>query len=174
MKTLIPILFMLLLTSCSMQKYCNERFPPALKKDSIMYVDKIVYRDTTVYVFIQGDTIRDTVYLDTVSNTARSFLSTDLASSIAYWDGHRLLHELSQKDSTIALLLENAIKENSKEVYKDREVVVKENFLTAWQNFQIAAAWVLLVILLTKGLLDQLPTRFLKTVIEKFKKKKPP
>lgn len=165
---------MLLLTSCSMQKYCNERYPPALKKDSTKYVEKIIYRDTTVYVFIQGSKIRDTVYLDTVSNTARSFLSTDLAYSFAFWDGGRLIHELAQKDSTLAILLANAIQDNSKEVYVDREFIVKENYLTSWQNFQIAAAWVLLVFLIAKGFLDAIPSAFIKNLFAKLKKKKPP
>jgi hypothetical protein len=176
MRLLLSVLLVLFLTSCSMQKYCNNRFPPATK-DSIRYVEKIVYRDTTVHVYFQGDTIRDTVYLDTVSNTARSFHSTALASSFAFWDGHRLLHELVQKDSTLAILLANAIKDHSKEVYKDREVVrvVEKNILTGLQNFQIIGFRILVLILILFLIWKRLSgSTILSGLIQLIKKRKPP
>ena len=177
MKAILILLLVSFFASCNMQKYCSSRFPPtASTNDSISFIEKVVYRDTTIYLTMKGETVFDTVYIDTVSNTAQSYLSTDFSKSFAFWDGQRLIHELMQKDSSIALALSNAIKEHSTISYIEREVVKVEvrNELTGWQHSQIYAAWILAIILLVSALWRKLPSALVSKVMQVFKKKKPP
>ena len=177
MKTILTVLILALLTSCNMKRYCNEKFPPQEKvKDSINFVEKIVYRDTTIYRLLPGEIRIDTLYIDTTDNSAKSELETSLARSSAFYKDGRLIHELRQKDSVLSFLIQNAIKEHSTVDYRDREVIKVEirNELTGWQHSQIYAAWILAIILLVSALWRKLPSALVSKVMQVFKKKKPP
>lgn len=143
-----------LLLSCSLQKFCSKRFPPEIiRKDSIRFIEKVVYRDTLLYMHIKGDTIYDTLVVDS-TGYASSFLETSFARSTATFNKGKLFHELSQKDSLISTLVERGIKERYIESFegsRETSVIVK-NELTGWQHTQIYAAWILAGIMLIQFL----------------------
>lgn len=165
-----------LLLSCSLQKYCSKRFPPEIiQKDSIRFVEKVIYRDTLLYIHIKGDTIYDTLVVDT-SGSASSILETSFARSTATFNKGKLFHELSQKDSLISTLVERGIKERYIESFEgSREtIVVVKNELTGWQHTQIYAAWILAGIMLVQLLWRKfLPGVFTK-LLKYFKSAHPP
>lgn len=160
-----------------MKHYCSRKFPPHQSNiDSISYISKVVLRDTTIFIYIPSDSIFDTIFQDTLSESFKSVLSLSFSSSFAFWDGFKLIHNLTQKDTLIETLLKNAINEHSTITYKDQVIIktVQTNSLTKWQNFQISAAWILLIILLLNLLWKKLLSGLFSNLMQIFKKKKPP
>lgn len=143
-------LLLLSVSSCNMKQFCLDRFPPVQTKDSMVFKTITKLRDTTIFVTIPPQTLVDTVYLDTTFKTASSYLTTSLASATAFWNGHYLIHELRQNDSTLAILLRNAISENTSHSHTTIEKTNSNptNTLTSWQNFQIAGFKILLIIVI--------------------------
>ena len=118
MKGLITIILLLSAASCITQKKCLQRFPPVVQTEIVTQVrDTIIYKDTTVFVTLPGNVIRDSVIIPCPEptrpvriDTARA--ETSLAEAKAWWSPPRIMLELIQKDTTIELRLENAIKES--------------------------------------------------------------
>lgn len=176
-RTLISFLVLLPFTlSCNMQKYCNKRFPPeVIRKDSVRFIDRVIVKDTLIYVLVPDEVKWDTVFVDSLGS-ASSTLETSFAKSKAFILNGKLIHELTQKDSLIASLIKGGIKVRyieSFEVSRETSVIVK-NELTGWQTFQINLAWILAIILV----LQALAKRFFPAVFSKllglFKSKHPP
>lgn len=174
------VLFLLLLNplllSCNMQKYCSNRFPPeVIKRDSIITVERIAYRDTTLYVVVPGDVVRDTAQSDTLGR-ASSTLATSFAISTAVFKDGKLFHELTQKDSLLALLIKSGIKERFIESYEGstQTSIIVKNELTGWQSTQIYAAWILAGVILIQVLWKKLMPGAIGRLVGYFRKSRHP
>ncbi|MBS4060159.1 MAG: hypothetical protein KG029_07165 [Bacteroidetes bacterium] len=176
MKAILTVLILALLTSCNMKRYCSKRFPPdVIRKDSISYIEKIVLKDTLIYVPIPFEAKRDTNYVDSFG-CASSTLETSFAKSTAVYRDGELIHDLIQKDSLVPALIKGGIMEKYTESFAgtlEKSVIIK-NELTGWQNAQIYSAWILAIILLFSALWRKLPSALVSKVMLVFKKKKPP
>jgi hypothetical protein len=159
MKYILIILLAFLLLGCVTQKRCNEKFPSqSFTKDSIVYKDKLVYKDTTIYVPIPGDTVyKDTlVYVDKFTglvNSKKVYAFTSLAEAIAWVSNSKLYLTLIQKDTTIEVRLDSALKEVTywKEKYhSSSSVVVKETVKSPW--YMKVLSWIGGVCLVVGGL----------------------
>jgi len=154
MKYIITIIGMLLLSGCVTERACQRKFPPQIiTVDSIIQTTETIYRDTTIFVQLPADTVRDTVevaVLNGISNSRPSIHETDLAWSKAQVINGKLFHELIQKDSVLARVIENAIRESSTNTQETKIItkVVKENYITGWQWFQIWTGRILAVLLI--------------------------
>lgn len=159
-----------------MQRYCASRYPPATK-DSIIYRERVEYRDTLIKVYLPGETKIDTVFIDTTTNIASSILNTGFCNSSAIWSDGRLTHRLFQKDSIIDVLIKKAIKNAVIYEHSTRTITpapVTTNIVTRWQNFQIYSFWVLAMYIVAGILWKQLLQGYLGKIKGIFKKKKPP
>lgn len=142
MKYLIIIL-LLIVTSCS-PKIIKE----VVTKDSIIYRESISYRDTTIFKYLPGDTVfkNTIVYVDKVTglvNSKKLFAFTSLAEASAWVYNSKLFLNLIQKDTTIEIRLDSAIKEAIywKEKYQSNNtVVVKEVTKSPW--YMKVLAWI--------------------------------
>lgn len=103
-----------LLSNCATQKKCARKFPPqtvTIIKDSIREV--VTFRDTTIYIKLDPVTVSktDTVY---VKNGVTVFREVNAESNYATakaWIGqNRLNLTLTDKDTTITVKLNNALK----------------------------------------------------------------
>ena len=99
---------------CLTYKKCIQRYPPS--KDTIRIAqvrDSIIYKDTTIYITIKGETHHDSILIATpVSiNTEKLRSETPLAWAEAWIEDSYLNLNLTQKDTTILTRLDNAIKE---------------------------------------------------------------
>ena len=142
-KLLFFITLVLLVTSCS---------PRVIKeisvKDSIVYKEKIVYKDTTIFKYLPGDTVyKETiVYVDKATgliNSKKLFAFTSLAEAIAWVYNGKLFLNLTQKDTTIEIRLDSAIKEANywRERYQNNNTVVtKEVTKSPW--YMKVLAWI--------------------------------
>lgn len=141
---LIGLVFVaLLMSGCVTQKRCEQKFPQQIITiDSVITKTETIYRDTTIFIELPGDTIRDTITVEVVNGIANSRPSiheTDLAWSKAQVVNGFLQHELIQKDSTLARVIEKAIRESATTTDKTKVVtkIVEKNYITGWQWFQI-------------------------------------
>lgn len=176
MKYLVHIIFVLMLGSCSMKKYCSERFPPStITRDSISYIENTIVRDTTIFVPIPFEQVKDSVDIDTVSGFTYSTLTTSFAWSYATIINGKLYHYLQQKDSLIAKLIAGAIRQHSRVEYKDRvkEKLVEVNKLTKFQIIQMGAAWILAAIFVLMLLWKRIFS-YAGWALKLLKKRKPP
>lgn len=175
-KPFLLLLILLALTGCNMKKYCADRYPPIQAvRDSISYVEKIVFRDTTIFVRIPYEEKKDSVEVDTISGFTYSTLTTSFAWSYASIVKGKLYHYLQQKDTLIEARIKDAIKQHSKVEYKEKftEVQVPVNNLTQFQVVQIWAAWILLFILLVTLAFKKF-VKPVQWVLSFLRKKKPP
>lgn len=137
------VFFALLMSSCVTQKRCEQKFPQQIITiDSVITKTETIYRDTTIFIELPGDTIRDTITVEVIngiSNSRPSIHETDLAWSMAQVVNGFLRHELIQKDSTLARVIENAIRESATTTDKTKLItkVEEKNYVTGWQWFQI-------------------------------------
>jgi len=142
-KLLALILIGLAVTSCN-PKVIKE----TITKDSIIYKEKISYRDTTIYRFLPGDTVFKTtvVYVDKntgLVNSKKLYAFTSLAEASAWVLNSHLYLNLIQKDTTIEIRLDSALKEASywKERYlNSATVLTKETFKSPW--YMKVLAWI--------------------------------
>jgi hypothetical protein len=117
------IVTVVMTASCVTSRKCLKRFPPSSESTVIERTkDSLIYRDTTLYVTLPGKIVRDSVSipcptLQPPQGGAKSapdtaFAETDLASAKAWYSRQRVHLELVQKDTTLQLQLDNAIKES--------------------------------------------------------------
>lgn len=139
----ICFLVIILISGCATQKRCEQKFPPQIvRTDSVITKTQTIYRDTTIFVYLPGDTVYDTVHVilrDGIANSRASIHESDLAWSKAQVVDGVLIHELRMKDTALAVMIENAIRESATLTEKStgETRIVKENYLTGWQWVQI-------------------------------------
>lgn len=124
-------LFVVVLTGCATQRWCNKHYPPVV--DSVYIVtrhDSIVYKDTIVYVKLPGKEIHDSVVIpcpapppEYIPDTAKA--ETDFAIAKAWWSYPVISLFLKQKTGILEFKLDSAVKEKyywKNEYLKIREV----------------------------------------------------
>ena len=117
MKTIIyTVIILTIFSGCVTQKRCNRKFSPQIEtiiKDSIVYKERITYKDTTIYVKLPADTVykKDTI---TIVNgnfyIAPIYAETKLASAKAWIRQNKLNLMLADKDTTLEIKLTDALK----------------------------------------------------------------
>ena len=142
-------------TGCITQKQCYRKFPPLIDTVKIVLSrDSIVYKDTTLYLHIPGDTVWNTVEIpcpppppsyipDTVTT------ETEYAHAMAWLDHPFIRLVLIQKPTDLEWRLDSAIKES----YHWKELYIKESSVikTIPLLYRIAL-WVLVGMILANAL----------------------
>lgn len=142
MKTIKALIWLLVFLWLAMAFIgCSPKIvEKVVKKDSIVYREKLVYKDTTIYKYLPGDTVfKNTyVYIDKntgLINSKKIYAFTSLAEASAWVSNSKLNLNLIQKDTTIEIRLDSAIKEATywKERYQNSSsVTVKEVTKSPW------------------------------------------
>ena len=120
-----------------------------VQKDSVSVVIKesIVYRDTTIYVEVPVEVIKEIL-----PDTDTSHLETSLAISEAWVNAGKLNHILTHKDAKIEQTIpvpekhtqKDSVTVSIKEVVKEVPVEV-EKPLNAWQSFRMSLGTIALI-----------------------------
>lgn len=119
MTVLLPFFFVMLILFC-----LNSCGP--LKEIPIQYIDRIEYRDTTIYI---KDTIKievpKEVVKEVIPDIDTSYIETSIASSIAYVDTTKraIYHKLEQ-NGEIKILYDTLVKVQYVDRYIEKEVPV--------------------------------------------------
>ena len=121
MKRLTLLFVIVLLCGCSPQKRLTrllDRYP--LPTDTVIqYRDTTIWRDTTITVILKGDTVRNSIFVYLEADMADTSLKTrsNLAEASAGIHDNQLWLELIQYDSVVAILIQNAIRENTDSIF---------------------------------------------------------
>ena len=114
-KLTVLILIVALASSCVTQRRCLQKFPPEVKTDTVFYEvvrDSIVYRDTTIILTLPGQTVIDSIFIKPgVVETSPVVLETALARAEAYYRTPKVYLKLIQKDTTIQVRLDSALRD---------------------------------------------------------------
>jgi len=152
-------LFLALLghSGCVTYKKCLEKFPPSRDTLRITQVkDSIIYRDTTIYVKIQGETKHDSVFVK-IPEEGKLFSfdtlrqDTPLASAEAWIADSYLQLKLTQKDTTILTKLSKAIMEAyhwKSEYEKVTETPKEVKYIPKIYKYSL---WIVIVLILGIG-----------------------
>ena len=141
--------------SCATQKRCSMKFPPkveVIQKDSIYEI--ITFRDTTIYIQLEGKIVTktDTVYVQNgviLNKEIRG--ESKFATAIAGIAKNKLYLRLTDKDTTLEIKLNNAIKMARYFEMKfntEKKVEYIEKDLTKWQKFLIVSGIIFLGVIL--------------------------
>lgn len=145
---LVVVVLSILCSSCITRRACERRFPP-ITYDSVSVVMNTVtiYRDTTIYVHLPGDTVDQSIRVD----EGISELRTPNAKSYAWVINGILKHKLEQRDTAILQNIRGALKTTITDQQKDKttEKLKFLNKLTNWQIFQIYLGRVLMFFAIT-------------------------
>lgn len=119
------LLIVVSLSGCLMtKKGWQRRYPPVTSRDSIVIEtrrDSIVYKDTTIFVIIPGETLHDSILVPAgpgfiLSDTI--ILETSYARAEAYYKSPRVHLTLFQKGIDLKVKLDSALLE--KYFWKDK------------------------------------------------------
>lgn len=162
MRTVI-IITLFLLASCVTQKKCLEKFPP--RTDTIITVrDTTIYKDTIIYIQVEGDTVlkvvrlSDTIFLPGqvyVPDTA--FAETELAFAKSWLDLSPLQIQLMlfQKDTTLRKKLDSALVKSNhwEQMYIEQTNILPEPFIPLWIKVVMTILSIVTLVLLLKNIL---------------------
>ena len=163
MKYLLLILTVVMFSSCLTQKRCAERFPPQIvtKTETIT---EIVYRDTTIYVPIPGETVYDSIPVPIpcpdlpefdlskyVMSKETQFAKAEAWLTFSLEAGLQMHLLLEQKEQEIEHTIENAIRENSTHTTTTVDVIHEVPYVTWWHK--TASRFTIFILLSGFGLL---------------------
>jgi hypothetical protein len=112
----VIILAILLTQSCVTQKKCSQRFPARNDTIRIEHTrDSIIYKDTVITLEIPGEIRINSVEIPCPEVPGyipkKVYAETSYAKASAWWDYPSIKLKLEQKDTTLQIRLDNAIKE---------------------------------------------------------------
>ena len=143
-KSIIIAMALLICFSCGAPKVAMTT---DVQKDSVSVVIKesVIYRDTTIYVEVPVEVIKEIL-----PDTDTSHLETSLAISEAWVNAGKLNHTLTHKDAKIEQTIPVPEKHTQKDsvIISIKEVPVEvEKPLNAWQSFRMTLGTLALIAL---------------------------
>lgn len=148
MKLLIILLLVTIIaSSCITRKACERRFPTLIHDSTQIVTNTItVYRDTTLYIHIPGDTVFKSINID----EGVSLIKTPYTTSYAWVTDGILKHKLEQKDTAVLQNIKGALRTTTKDQQYNKTIerVKYVNKLTNWQIFQIYLGRLLTVLII--------------------------
>lgn len=149
MKTTIIFSLILLLASCATQKRCSVKFPPETNtKDSVVYIDRIEYRDTLITLALPADSAQTSAQLADIALTPL-IAETDNATASATLDNDRLVLQVNEKAQTIEAEIQTKIEYIERIKWHTRTEVKRIKYIPQHYKtlYKISIAWLLLWII---------------------------
>ncbi len=103
-RIIILILIATIFSSCDVQRWCQNRYPPTTSSDTLIITDTVL-KPVYVEIKLPADTLvlTDTIYLPTPQKPVETFIHTlesKYAISLCGWELDRLVHD---KDTAYSL-----------------------------------------------------------------------
>lgn len=129
MKRIFLLLTIVAMASCSPQRRLArllDKYPQPERIDTVYIPGETIYKDTTIYRTLPGETDTVEVYVDVpIDLPDTSILAeTELALAQAFLENNILRLELQQKEAKLRLKLDNAIRESRDTLKITEEKVV--------------------------------------------------
>lgn len=114
---LFLVFLAILSTSCT-KRWCNSHYPATI--DSVLVIKDsvhIILKDTTVNVYLPGLTVIDSVIIPCAEPPAAyipdtAYAETPFSKALAWFSYPSIRLKLIQKDTTLAIRLNNAIRDS--------------------------------------------------------------
>lgn len=137
--------------SCVTQRRCLEKFPP---ETTVQIRDSIAYRDTTIYIPIQADTVRDSIPVEChettpgspapkPKNTKPVMVKNRWSTAVAWIENGKLKLDLMTNDTTLAFVIDSAVSERVKQITINQQFVKPEKYIP---KFYKIALWMLVIV----------------------------
>ena len=150
------IILILLIVSCKPCKVITETI---IQTDTIRQTNIITkFRDTIIYKEIKGKTeyIEKPVYIENgLINSEKLIHETELCKSSAQIINSKLISILMQKDTTLIIRLENALREITKierELIKEKTekstILIEKNKKLSWFNKKLRNSGIISIVLI--------------------------
>ena len=131
---IILLLISVSLSGCfTTKKRCLRLYPPEQSSDTVVIStvrDSVVVKDTTIFVDIPGETIFDSVpfpvYVDRDIKLDTARAETEFAIAKAYYSNKAIHIYLQQKETTLSIKLDSALRESYQWEVKYTEILNKE------------------------------------------------
>ena len=142
-------------TSCITEQKCDRRYPPKIiVKDSIVYNYNTLYKDTTITLYLPGDTVyQDSIVyvikdkLTGLINSDSVIVSTEFATAIAWVEGSILKQVLIQHDIIVNQRIDSAVRVTTERIEKyHSEVILEPVYLVHW--YDKIARWLAIIVIL--------------------------
>ena len=120
---IIALMTLVILASCSPQRRLArllERHPQPEKIDTLYLPGETIYKDTTVFKYLPGETVTVNVPFDVPIDIPDTVIiaETSFATALAYLDDNHLGLDLIQNDTVFQWKLDSAIRENTPDTLK--------------------------------------------------------
>jgi hypothetical protein len=151
---LSALIWLAVLSSCVTQRRCLEKFPP-LPPDTLT-VCTTTYRDTTVYVPMPADTVRDSIPVQLPCPQAANYKSDAVravgkyATAAAWLESGQLKIHMTMNDVKLQLTIDSAIKANTKTVTITKSQVLEKRFVPPFYRATLFVS--IFLVLLVLGL----------------------
>lgn len=110
MRNILFLALLVLFAGCS-QRWCVSRYPPSVDTVRVSVTrDTIIYRDTIIFLEVQGERVIDSVLIpcpevkNYIADTVRA--KTSFALAKAWWEFPHIRLDLTQTDSVVILRAE--------------------------------------------------------------------
>jgi hypothetical protein len=128
-------------TSCATAKRCAKKFPPP-PADTITTV-LTQWRDTTIYVTLPADTLRDSIFIDLPCPPAEHYTSgvvsveNDMAAAKAWVENKRLQLQLELKHRRLEIYIDSVAATRTKTVTITKTEVVKQKYVPVFYKASV-------------------------------------
>jgi len=145
MKYLILILIVLL-SGCVTQNKCLFKFPPP-PPDTI-HTSSTVWKDTTIYKYLPGETIRDSIIVEKLVEKrikvpyTSIYAETEFSEATASIENNKLRLELIQRDSLLAIYVDSAIRISTDTIIIEQPYIKEVKVKSKYQDFVGYACWI--------------------------------
>jgi len=148
MKYLLFILIAVLFSGCVTQNKCLFKFPPP-PADTV-FSHSVEWKDTTIYKYLPGKTIRDSVIVEKLIERRVNvpytslYAETDFSEATASIENNKLKLELIQRDSLLAIYLDSAVRNSTDTNIIEQPYIKEIPVKTRYQDFVGYGFWIVL------------------------------
>ena len=129
---LIALTWLAILTGCATQRRCLQKFPPP-PADTVTQ-ETVTYRDTTLYVMLPADTVRDSIPVmlpcpQPELSTSRVSVRNRYANAQTWIANGKLHIDLQMNSASLAITIDSLAATKTKTVTITKTVIVKEKYV---------------------------------------------
>jgi hypothetical protein len=150
----IVLIALAFFNSCVTQRRCLEKFPPTTTTE---IRDSISYRDTTIYVPIPTDTVRDSIPVECPEMTPGSpapkpkptkpvMVKNRWSTAMAWIENGHLKLNLMTNDTTLTFVIDSAVTERMKQITINQQFVKPVKYIP--KVYKIALIALIIVVFL--------------------------
>jgi hypothetical protein len=143
--------------SCATQRRCLEKFPPTT---TVEIRDSIAFRDTTIFVPIPADTVRDSIPIVSPCpdgqpirpeyKTKPVTVKNRWSTATAWIERGHLKIDLMTNDTTLAFVIDSAVSERVKQITINQQFVKPKKYIPNIYKFALVGLIIVIILVIAK------------------------